>query len=76
MAKKRKRRSSSTQRSRKAYWLWPFWPLVPVSSKQLAAAKKLAEARGQFWSESFNAVGEAIGKLSEEWSKASRQSSR
>ena len=76
MAKKRKTRSSSTQRSQRTYWLWPFWSLVPVSAKQLTAAKKLAEARGQFWSESFNALGEAIGKLSEEWGKASRQSSR
>jgi hypothetical protein len=76
MAKKRRGRSSSTQQSQKAYWLWPFWSLVPVSSKQLATVKKVAEAPVQFWSESFNAVGEAIGKLSEEWSKASRQSSR
>ena len=71
MAKKRKTRSSSTQRSQKTYWLWPFWPLIPVSEKQLSAAKKLVEARGEFWSESFNALGRAIGKLSEEWGKAS-----
>jgi hypothetical protein len=71
MAKNRKTRPRGTQGSQKTYWLWPFWPLVPVSLKQLAAAKKLAEARGEFWSESFNALGRAIGKLSEEWGKAS-----
>jgi hypothetical protein len=71
MAKKRKTRSSSTQRSQKTYWLWPFWPLIPVSEKQLSAAKKLVEARGEFWSESFGALSHAIGKISQEWGKAS-----
>jgi hypothetical protein len=71
MAKKRKTSSSSAQKSQKTYWLWPYWPLVPVSQKQLTAAKKLVEARGEFWSESFQALSQAIDKMSREWGKAS-----
>jgi hypothetical protein len=70
MAKKRKTRPRGSQGSQ-TYWLWPFWPLVPVSKKQLAAAKKLVEARGEFWSESFSSLSHAIGKISQEWGKAS-----
>jgi hypothetical protein len=72
MAKnRRKTKPRGSQGSQTTYWLWPFWPLVPVSRKQLTAAKKLVEARGEFWSESFSALSQAIGKISQEWGKTS-----
>ena len=72
MAKYRKKtKPRGSQGSQTTYWLWPFWPLVPVSQKQLTAAKKLVEARGEFWSESLYALSQAIGKMSREWGKAS-----
>jgi hypothetical protein len=73
MAKKRRKGQRANQRSKKVRWLWPFWPLVPVTQDQLNAGMALAKARGEFWSKSFDAMGDIL----KDWSdRVGRSSSR
>ncbi len=73
MAKKaRKAVQRGNRRTKKVHWLWPFWPLVPMTDELIDAGVELARARGEFWSEAFYAAGEVL----EDWrDKVSRQSS-
>jgi hypothetical protein len=48
---------------------WLLWPFaLPVTPKQLELGAKLVRARGEFWSQAFDAVAE----MADEWSKELR----
>jgi hypothetical protein len=64
MANKPRKPANRSRKSRSSYlpWPWWFWPVIPVSQKQLAAAEKVVKARGEFWQETFEAIAKEIDR--------------